>query len=117
MKKKSPISRYTSEVPVGRTLSEIRDMLVENRALAILTEYNEDREPKALSFRIQTDYGLIAFQLPARIDQVAKILAANHRRTRAQTIREQACRTAWRIIRDWLEALLKSWAAWGANSM
>ena len=92
---KKSISRYTSSVAVEKTLAEISRMLVENRALAILTEYNADREPKAVSFRIQTEYGLIAFQLPARIDQVAKILSASHRRTKPQTIREQACRTAW----------------------
>ena len=106
MKRKSPISRYTTDVRADRTLAEISKMLVENHALAILTEYNTDREPRAISFRIQTEYGLIAFQLPARIEAVAKILAMNHRQTKPQTIREQAMRTAWRIVRDWLEAQL-----------
>jgi hypothetical protein len=103
---KKSISRYTSEVPTGRTLAEIHGMLVENGALAIMTEYNSEREPKAISFRIQTEYGLIAFQLPARVEQVGKILATGRRRAHPQTIRQQACRTAWRIIRDWLEAQL-----------
>ena len=88
-----------------RTISEITSMLVENHALAIMTEY-VDREPRAVSFRIQTEHGLIAFQLPARIEAVAKLLAKSHRRTKPQLVREQAVRTAWRIIRDWLEAQL-----------
>ena len=103
---KKSISRYTTNVPAERTLAEISRMLVENRALAILTEYSADREPHAVSFRIQTEHGLLSFRLPARIDQVAKILTMNHRRTKPQTIREQAVRTGWRIIRDWLEAQL-----------
>jgi hypothetical protein len=49
-------------------------MLAENRAQAILTEFNIGR-PIAISFRIQTKYGLITFQLPAPIDKVAKVLA------------------------------------------
>jgi hypothetical protein len=46
------------------------------------------------------------FQLPARLAQVEKILAAKHRRTKPEQIREQAAMTGWRIIRDWLEAQL-----------
>ena len=38
-----------------RTIAKITAMLVEHRALAVLTEYNSDREPRAVSFRIQTE--------------------------------------------------------------
>jgi hypothetical protein len=74
---------------------------------------NVDRVPKAVSFRIQCEYGLIAFRLPARIEAVEKILSKGRRipwgaageKIKAR-IAEQAARTAWRIIRDWLEAQL-----------
>jgi hypothetical protein len=73
-----------------RTIAEITAMLVEHRALAVLTEYNSDREPKAVSFRIQTEHGLIAFQLPARVEQVVRILSSQRRRIKAQLAMVQA---------------------------
>ena len=67
-------------------------MLVEHHALAILTEFDSERQPKAISFRVQTEHGLLSFQLPARIDGVTKILLAGRRRYNAQPIRQQGRR-------------------------
>ena len=80
-------------------------MLAENRAQAILTEFDNGRAI-AISFRIQTEYGRITFQLPARIDKVAKVLADSRLIPPRLRTPDQAARVAWRILRDWLEAQL-----------
>jgi hypothetical protein len=81
-------------------------MLTEHGAGVILIENGPDKRPHSISFRIQTEYGILHFQLPARLAQIEKILAAKHRRTKREQIFEQAARTGWRVIRDWLEAQL-----------
>jgi hypothetical protein len=60
---KGPISHYTTEVPVKKTIAEINALLAEAKASAILTDLN-DGEPVAISFRIQTEFGLLSFMLP-----------------------------------------------------
>src|SRR5215472_7186912 len=101
-----PISRYMTEVSVRATISEIQQMPTEHGAGAILIENGPDKRPSSISFRTQTEYGIFHFQLPARLAQIEKILAEKHRRTSRVQIQEQAARTGWRIIRDWLEAQL-----------
>jgi hypothetical protein len=81
-------------------------MLTDHGAAAILLENGSDKRPSSISFRIQTEFGQMHFQLPARLAQVEKILAAKHPRTKPTQIHEQAAMTGWRIIRDWLEAQL-----------
>ena len=101
-----PISRYTSDVSEHVTVAQIHKMLTEHGASQILIDNGPDKKPIAISFRIQTEYGQLSFQLPARLSQIAKILAAEHPRTKQPKIHEQATRTGWRIIHDWLEAQL-----------
>jgi hypothetical protein len=101
-----PISRYTSEVPVQTTIAQIHKMLTDHGAASILTDNGPDKKPDAISFRFQTEHGLLSFRLPARLAQIEKILAAKHPRTKREQIHEQAAMTGWRIIRDWLEAQL-----------
>jgi hypothetical protein len=52
-------------------------MLTEHGALSILIDNGPDKKPNAISFRIQTDDGLLGFRLPARLGQIAKILATS----------------------------------------
>jgi hypothetical protein len=104
---KRPILNYTTSVPVGKTVAEISQMLVEHGAQSLLLEYNAQREPCAISFRIQTQYGLIAFRLPSRVNQVGRLLAAERRRQRnPQANHEKAARVGWRVLKDWVAAQL-----------
>jgi hypothetical protein len=101
------ISRETTEVPVEKTVAEIQMMLGKAGAQAIMVEFNSTT-PVAVSFRIQTEYGLMTFQLPARIESVAKVREdARKQRVRNRTeFDAQSARTAWRIVKDWVQAQL-----------
>jgi len=103
---KRSISRQNTEVDVDKTVAEIHKMLALQRAQAVLIEYDGNGSPSAIAFRIQTEYGLIPFRLPARVGQVAKVMTSGRRMRNHEAWRDQAARTAWRIIRDWLEAQL-----------
>jgi hypothetical protein len=97
-------------------------MLQEGGAVAILLENDEDKKISAISFRLKTTFGTVAYSLPANVAAViltlnAKIREENERVSRGRGYkrkipvrlfndRAQAERIAWRIVKDWLEAQL-----------
>ncbi len=104
------ISRWTTEISLAKSVAEITQMLTDAQAMAILTELAQGK-PTAISFRIRTSWGVMSFRLPAETDAVHQILSKRDRTGRhaiapRYRTREQAKRTAWRVVRDWLEAQL-----------
>lgn len=101
------LKNYTSTVPADRSVSRIESLLVYNGATDIMKRYNkEKRRLEAISFSIRVEGREVYFKLPARIEAVEQILNAKVRRrspTTAQKSREQAERTAWKIICEWVE--------------
>lgn len=101
-----PLLNYTTEIPAEKSVSQIQAKLAKAGAFQILQEYQRGTgELIGLSFRIQTEFGNLVFELPARIDAVEKILNKG-RHHRYPVKREQATRVAWRILKDWVEAQL-----------
>lgn len=95
---------YTSSVPVMKSITEIQEILASHGADEITIRY-ADRQPVALEFTAQTPYGARVFRLPANVDAVYTLLQRaverNKRIATAHRGRDQAARTAWRVIRDW----------------
>ena len=94
---------YTTTVPAERTVAEIQSKLAKAGAHQILHEY-ESGTVSALSFRINTKFGEMAFRLPANISAVEAVLRKGRRPFKPMT--EQAARVGWRILKDWVEAQL-----------
>jgi hypothetical protein len=67
------ISNYTTSISVEKTVAEISAMLAAAKASAILSEFSNGI-CTAISFRINTEFGLLTFRLPANIDAVYVIL-------------------------------------------
>lgn len=65
-----------------------------------MIDYDETGDPIGLTFGLLVEGQILGFQLPANIDGV---LAA-FKREKIKVDREQAKRTAWRNIRDWVLA-------------
>ncbi|HEY0792245.1 MAG TPA: hypothetical protein VGD78_14365, partial [Chthoniobacterales bacterium] len=99
------ILNYTTTIGVEQTVAEITRLLAQAKAQAILTEFDEGMV-SALSFRIKTEFGVLTFRLPARVEQVYRVLARNPKIPPRLRTKDQAARVAWRIIKDWLEAQL-----------
>ena len=102
------IKNYTSSVAAARSVSHIEEALAEHGAQSVLKQYDsETRKLVAVSFFMQIGNKLIPFRLPARSDQVFKIFCAKMKRTTPGILakaQEQAERTAWKIISDWIDA-------------
>lgn len=96
---------YTTSIDAGKTVGEIQSKLAKAGAHQILHEYDGFGNVSSLSFRIQTNFGDMAFRLPANISAVEKILRGQFKSGKYVTT-EQATRVGWRILKDWIEAQL-----------
>ena len=101
------ILNYTTGISASVTLAEIQDLLARAGAQAIMQEY-DDGVVTSLSFRMAVLDRAIFFKLPCNVQGVHKSLKTSkspNMRPKHRTI-EQAARTAWRIVKDWVEAQL-----------
>ena len=101
------LKNYTSQVSASRSIGWIEDKLSKNGARQILKEYTPDARVASIAFIIHTNGVELPFHLPARIAACEKVLRAEVRRPNNNTykrIKEQAERTAWKILADWVDA-------------
>lgn len=98
---------YSTAVSAEKTVGEIQRKLAQAGATQVLHGYDRAGNLTELSFRIQTQFGEMAFRLPANIEAVEAILTRQFRSSRSRfTSREHASKVAWRILKDWVEAQL-----------
>ena len=100
-----PLLNYTSKVPVSKTVSEVMQMLVKKGASHIMTEYDGNAQLAGLKWRIDTQHGPLSYSMPVNCQSVLQIMTRQRILPRDPDRRwEQAQRTAWRILKDWIEA-------------
>lgn len=112
------ILNYTTEVPVEKTVDEIKAVLRAKGARAITEVYDGGRI-SAVEFVYETGWGARPFLLPAKPEAVLALMIERHNASLnqwhrswwnpqkpPQSARDQAERTAWRTIKDWVEAQL-----------
>lgn len=102
------IKNYTSTVPASTSISRIQKVLVELGATDISMKYDPTTKIlMAISFRIViTGQMPMFFQLPAKVGPCFEVLWNEVKRPQPDTKRktfEQAERTAWKIVSDWVE--------------
>jgi hypothetical protein len=102
-----PLKNRTSQ---GKnTFDKISRILAENGAKKVMFDYSNDGKMEAISFAIEIEGQLSGFKLPAMVENVTEIMFGGEDRhgnkkkvTDAQ--REQAYKTAWANVRDWIDA-------------
>ena len=94
------IKNYTSGVDVFTSLGEIQGALAGHGARQIMVEYDEKGRPTGVTFSIDTPTGRRGFMLPANIDGVLLVF----KQQKIKDDRDQAERTGWRNLRDWVLA-------------
>lgn len=95
-----PILNYTTKVSVDQTINDLQKILAKAKANAIMTEYDAQHLPCALSFRVMVNEKELSFCLPVDVIGVARALKAD----RQYRDDAHARRVAWRIIKDWVDA-------------
>lgn len=101
---------YTTTIDAEQTISEIQKMLSRHSVSAMMTEY-DGPQVAAVSFRIMVDGKPMGFKLPCNWRAVREIFRQEYRTSgsvkhKDKSLDNQAVRTAWRIVRVWIEAQL-----------
>ena len=101
-----PLLDYTTKVNAQKTVTEVMGLLVAKGADEISIVYDDDRQPAGLKWTVQSPrLGRVGFALPCNIDAVfAKLTEQRIMVTAPESRRQQAIRTSWRILKDWVEA-------------
>jgi len=118
------LKNYTSEVPVSQTIHRIEQVLIKCGVSGITKEYvGTSGKIGAITFHIQPDPGLpvMTVRLPVEVERARDALWLNYvdgdelnakgdalmsssfKKKRRSDFAEQAERTAWKIIQDWVE--------------
>ncbi len=103
------IKNYTSQVAVSASMAKIEKNLVLAGARDIMKRYSEDGICNAVAFTLPIDNKQLTFQLPAKVDPIYKMLIEGYVRPTEisfKNCREQAERSAWKIVSDWVEIQL-----------
>lgn len=104
---------YTTKIDADKTAAEIARCLSMHGASAILTDYDAG-VLSAISFQITLNERKIGFRLPCDWRPVYAVLTKGKKNPYSwneekklrweSDWRAQAVRTAWRIVKDWVEA-------------
>ena len=121
---KTFLKNYTSDVPVSRTIQRIEEVLIRCGVSGITKEYvGLNGDVSAVMFQIKLDptQPPMTIRLPADKDAAQQALWMDyvgsdtldasgqalswhsHKKKKKSDFREQAERTAWRLIQDWIE--------------
>lgn len=71
-----------------------------------MKRYGDDGTCEAIAFVLPMDGKALTFQLPAKVDVIYKLLIKEYTRptpTSFKNCQEQAERTAWKIVSDWVD--------------
>lgn len=96
-----PLANYRSKSPITNILAEIENQLITHGAKQIVRDYDGNSRIVAISFVIDIKGKMIGFKLPAKVDRVEAIFKEQGL---VMSKPDQAYRTAWATIRDWVKA-------------
>lgn len=112
-----PIANYSTSIDVAKTYGEIVTILTRVKARAVMSEYSESGQMTHVSFRIQgKGDDIISYRLPANVDGVLYAMQQDKKVPNSNCTFDQAERTAWRILKDWIRAQMAIYEA-GIASM
>lgn len=95
-----PLKNYTTKIDCYASIGEIQAALAKHGARKIMIDYDESGQPEGIAFAIQSGNTGQMFILPANVDGVMAVFE----KQKVKADREQAERTAWRNVRDWIMA-------------
>lgn len=104
------LKNYTSDVPVHITIGRIEAILLRCGVQGITKEYGPAGKVAAMIFRMPMPDGRpVSIRLPANADKVLIALWDNYiqstgvtRRKTQDDFKDQAERTAWKLMEDWV---------------
>jgi hypothetical protein len=103
-----PILNYSTSVDWRKSVSEIIAMLSGAKVSAVMQEFDGAGCVTAICFRSRTEFGEMAFRLPADVLRTQQILIDEYKKGNLRrgfsNDSGHARNVAWRILRTWIEA-------------
>ena len=101
-----PLLNYITKVNAQKTVTEGMGLLVAKGADEISIVYDGNQQACGLKWSVVSPrLGRVAFALPCNVDAVfVKLTEQRVMLTAPEARRQQAIRTSWRILKDWVEA-------------
>ena len=99
------MKNHSTTVSAIKSITIIEKHLAEFGAINISKQY-EKKKIKSIFFQIDVKEKIFSFKLPANIEAAAKILKNKVKRPNKNTdnkIKEQAEKTAWKIMSEWVQ--------------
>lgn len=107
------LKNYTSNS--ANTFNNIQKCLAEHKAQQIMFDYNDNGKIAGVAFALKIDERMVGFKLPARVEKVEQIFLEEKKNkprnryyygtmTLTTDEKDQAYRTAWANIKDWIVA-------------
>jgi len=116
------LKNYTSSVPVSETIARIEKLLIRCGVKSIEKEYDPHAQICAVRFKLETEDGkIMPVRIPVNEDQAlqslwlnyadgerltedgSRLLYDSYKKKRRADFSQQAARTAWRLMQDWIE--------------
>lgn len=98
------LKNYTTTIAVEKTMMEIEQILAKFGATHIFKMYNEQKEPSAIAFKCIINEQEISFKLPMEEQKILQVFRITKGFPRNRCNIEQARKTGWRIIKDWVDS-------------
>jgi hypothetical protein len=98
------IKNYTSQAEASNSIAKIKSLLIDAHARDIIERYNNG-VCIGLAFVIPLYNRHFTFELPVRHKEVSDYLR-KHKNMSEKVANEQALRTAWALLRDWVQIQL-----------
>jgi hypothetical protein len=95
------LKNYRSR-PTTNPFEAIQKTLALHKAKQIMLDYGDDGRIQTITFTLQIPDRHYGFRLPARVENVERLLYGTKELTSVQ--KQQAYATAWANIRDWISA-------------
>lgn len=105
-----PLLNYTTTIEPEQTIGEIQKMLSTHGVTAMMTEY-DGPQVSAVSFRMNIAGKPMGFKMPCNWRAVRAVfdeqgITSGKIKSKDKSLDHQAIRTAWRVIKDWVQAQL-----------
>ena len=102
------LKNYTSQAQMASIFSDINDSLASHGANRISMDF-ENHRATAIHFILEVQGGQATFRLPAHIENVVELVrraneTSHMAKLTGDRLIDQAYRTAWANIRDWVAA-------------
>ena len=100
-----PILNYTTKIDAWTTVNEIQKIMSKHK-VSHFSIKNDGSRPVALSFTIDYQGTPMNFLLPCNHGGVWQVIRSDKSIESKYRNEEQAFRTSWRIVKDWVQAQL-----------